>query len=118
MAITRDSGLFRVPPRPAPSLDQFNNINSIGGGSPQAILNAGNGTAGLPIDPIALNYLKLFPAPNVNGAGFNYSVNPSKTQFSHTVDARIDHKFNASNNFYARYTYNNVATRHRQYLPV
>lgn len=100
-----------------PTIEQFNNINSIGGGSPQALVAAGNGTAGLPIDPIALNYLKLFPAPNANGAGFNFSVNPNKTQFSHTVDVRIDHKFNANNNLYGRYTYNNVSTITPAQLP-
>jgi len=100
-----------------PTLAQYDDINSIGGGSPQALLSAANGTAGLPIDPVALNYLKLFPAPNANGSGFNYSVNPSKTQFSHTVDARIDHKFNSNNNLYGRYTYNNVATNTPAQLP-
>lgn len=98
-----------------PTLAQFNNIHSINGGSPQAIIDAGNGTAGLAIDPIALNYLKLYPAPN---SGTNqFVVDPNKTQFSHTVDARIDHRFNVNNNFYARYTYNNVATNNPAQLP-
>lgn len=100
-----------------PTIDQFNDIHSIGGGSPQALVNAGNGTAGFPVDPVALNYLMLFPAPNANGAGFNYSVNPTKTQFSHTVDVRVDHKFNARNNLYGRYTYNNVSTNTPAQLP-
>ena len=44
-----------------PTIDEYNDINSLNGGTPQALVNAGNGTAGLPIDPVALNYLKLFP---------------------------------------------------------
>lgn len=50
-----------------PTIDEYNNINSIGGGSPAALVAAGNGTGGNPIGPVALNYLKLFPAPNTGG---------------------------------------------------
>src|ERR1700723_3511897 len=46
-----------------PNIAEYDDINSINGGSPQALLSASNGTAGLPINPIVLNYLKLFPAP-------------------------------------------------------
>jgi hypothetical protein len=82
-------------------------------------VNSGNGTAGLPVDPIALNYAKLFPAPNTNGTSptNNYVVNPSRVQYSHTVDARVDHNFNPNNTFYARFTYNNVATNTPAALP-
>lgn len=96
-----------------PTLDEYNNINSIGGGSPQALVAAGNGTAGNPIDPIALNYLKLFPAPNAGAAGAltnNYIISPNKTQYSNLFDVRIDHHFNANNLFFGRYTYNKVDT--------
>jgi hypothetical protein len=94
-----------------PTLAQYNNINSIGGGSPEAIVATGNGTANYPIDPIALNYLKLFPAPNVAGAtGNNYIVSPNKTQSSNLFDVRVDHKFNSNNLFFARYSYNKVNT--------
>ncbi|MGO4518046.1 TonB-dependent receptor [Terriglobus sp. 2YAB30_2] len=91
-----------------PTLDEYNNINSIGGGSPQALVAAGNGTAGLSINPIALNYLKLFPAPTNSSLTNNYVISPSKTQYSQVFDVRIDHRFNAGNLFYGRYTYNHV----------
>ncbi|SEC05818.1 TonB-dependent receptor [Terriglobus roseus] len=91
-----------------PTIDEYNNINSIGGGSPQALVAAGAGTAGRPIDPIALNYLKLFPAPNEPGLTNNYIVSPSKTATSNLFDVRIDHHFNANNLFFGRYTYNKV----------
>jgi hypothetical protein len=96
-----------------PTIAEYNDINSIGGGSPQALLSAGNGTAGLPIDPIALNYLKLFPAPNTGGVGQlanNYTISPNKTQFGNTYDARVDHKLDDRNLLFARFAYNNVST--------
>ena len=93
-----------------PSLAAYNNINSLNGGSPQAIVNAGNGTAGLPVDPIALFYLKLFPAPTNANINNNYIISPNKTQTSNTYDARIDHRFNGNNLFFARFTYNKVDT--------
>ncbi len=96
-----------------PTLAQYNEINSIGGASPQQLLASGNGTANQTIDPVALNYLKLFPAPNSGGPDAisnNYVVNPNKVQTSNTYDARIDHTFNPSNLFFARFAYNGVNT--------
>ena len=96
-----------------PTLEEYNDINSINGGSPQALLSAANGTAGLPIDPIALNYLKLFPAPNTGAVGQlsnNFTISPNKTQFGKTYDARVDHKLNDRNLLFARFAYNNVGT--------
>lgn len=91
-----------------PTIDEYNNINSIGGGSPQALVAQGAGTQGYAINPIALNYLKLFPAPNRAGLTNNYVISPNKTQFSNVFDVRVDHRFNASNLFFGRYTYNHV----------
>ncbi len=96
-----------------PTLAEYNNINSLNGGSPQALLSAANGTAGLPINPIALAYLRLFPAPNAGTAGQltnNFTISPSKTQNSNTYDARIDHRFNGQNVFFGRFSYNKVNT--------
>src|SRR5579863_1769387 len=96
-----------------PTLAEYNDINSIGGGSPQALLSPANGTAGRPIDPIALNYLKLFPAPNTGAAGQlsnNFTISPNKTQFGNTYDARVDHKLDDRNLLFARFDYNNVST--------
>ncbi len=96
-----------------PTLTQYDQINGLNGHSPQELINQGNGTAGLGPDPIALNYLKLFPQPNTGGPtaiANNYVVNPSKTQNSSTYDARVDHSFNSNNIFYGRYTYNKVDT--------
>jgi len=96
-----------------PTLDEYNNINSIGGGSPQALITAGAGTAPYSVDPIALNFLKLFPAPNAGAVGQlanNYVVSPNRTQTSNSFDVRVDHKFNDKNLFFGRYSYNKVNT--------
>ncbi|WP_353069685.1 carboxypeptidase regulatory-like domain-containing protein [Tunturibacter empetritectus] len=108
-----------------PTLSEYNNINSLNGGSPQALFSTGNSTsqaaAGtLPgqvgpvqINQIALNYLKLFPAPNAGTSGQltnNYIISPNKTQTSNTYDARIDHRFNDKNIVFARFAYNTVTT--------
>lgn len=96
-----------------PTIAEYDDINSIGGGSPQALQSTANGTAGLPVDPIALNYLKLFPAPNTGGVGQlanNYTISPNKTQSGNTYDARVDHKLDDSNLLFARFAYNNVST--------
>ena len=51
-----------------PTIGEYNDINSLNGGSPQALLSTNNGTAqayaaGAQINQLTLNYLKLFPAP-------------------------------------------------------
>ena len=89
-----------------PTLAAYNAIQA-GGAS---LLNAANGTAGKAIDPIALAYLKLFPAPTNANLTNNYIVSPNKTQSSNTYDARIDHKFSDRNLFFARFAYNSVNT--------
>ena len=96
-----------------PTIDEYNNINSLNGGSPQALINNGAGTKGLAVDPVALNYLKLFPAPNAGAIGQltnNYVISPSRTQSANNFDVRIDHKFNDRNLFFGRYSSNKVNT--------
>jgi hypothetical protein len=96
---------------------EFNDVNSINGGSPQALLLAGNGTSvggvPLPVDPIALAYLKLYPAPNAGGVGAltnNYITSPNRTQSSNSFDVRVDHRFSDHDVFFGRYDYNKVNT--------
>jgi hypothetical protein len=105
-----------------PDQYEYNAINSLNGETPATLVNAGNRTATHPIDPIALNYLKLFPAPNTPGCTVstqtptancltnNYIISPSVTQFSNTFDVRVDHRFNDKNLFFARYDYNKVTS--------
>jgi len=65
---------------------------------------------------IGLNYLKLFPAPNVasatpSGTGCtpplnNYNFTGGSSQFVKTYDAKVDYRFSPRDSMYARYTYN------------
>jgi hypothetical protein len=93
--------------------NEYNDVNSLNGGSPQLLLNAGNGTQNVAVDPIALAYLKLYPAANAGAAGAltnNYITSPNRTQSSNSFDVRVDHKFNDHNLFFGRYDYNKVNT--------
>jgi hypothetical protein len=78
--------------------------------NPAAIVAADPYTAGLALDPIAVNLLKLYPAPNYGGGALsqNYIFQPKSTNYAYTVDGRIDHQFNTNNQLFARYTSNHV----------
>ncbi len=96
-----------------PTIDEYNDINSLNGGSPLLLINNGRGTQGHAVDPIALAYLKLFPAPNAGAVGQltnNYIISPSKTQSGNSFDVRVDHRFTDKNLFFARYDYNKYNT--------
>jgi hypothetical protein len=64
------------------------------------------------LDPVALQYFKLYPAPNVPGAGAinNFSANPRYTQTGTTVDVRVDQHFTTTDSMFVRYSYNPVKT--------
>ena len=62
------------------------------------------------LDPIALKYLALYPAPTSAGLANNYASITERTQDSSTADVRIDHRFNDSMSMFGRYSYNNVDT--------
>ncbi len=64
----------------------------------------------VPINPIALNYLMLLPAPTNGNLASNFTISPNKTQNYNTYDARIDHKLNDQNLLFARFSYNTVDT--------
>jgi len=88
---------------------------------PQAIVNADTAIpAGTPLDPIAVKLFSLYPLPNTGAPGAtanNFLFDPNKTQFSTTVDGRIDHRFNDTNFLYGRYTLNRVSTNIPNNLP-
>lgn len=70
------------------------------------------------ISSTGLNYFSMYPAPNKPGTILvgnlqpvnNYSSSFPKTQNSTSADVRVDHHFNDSNSFFARYDYNPVST--------
>ncbi len=78
---------------------------------PAAVVAADPYTVGRPLDPIALNLLKLYPAPNIPNTlpgQQNFTYNPNQTQSSNNYDARVDHRFSPNNLFFARFSSNNV----------
>ena len=104
-----------------PTQAEFNDINSVNGGTPQALLSTNNGTlqayngtipgyAPVGINPLVLQYLKLFPAPTSSALANNYTISPNKTQNYNTYDARVDFKLNDKNLLFGRFTYNTVDT--------
>ena len=61
------------------------------------------------LDPVALKYWKLFPAPNTGSTtalGPNYNRNVQSTYNSNTYDARVDHRFSDKDSMFARFSYN------------
>jgi hypothetical protein len=105
-----------------PTQSEYNAIHSLNGLTPQSLLSTSNGTlqayqglipatgGPVPINPIALNYLMLFPAPTNSNLSNNFTISPNKTQDYNTYDARVDHKFTDRNLFFARFSNNKVNT--------
>ncbi len=65
------------------------------------------------IDPTALAYFKLFPAPNIPNVSIgqaNYLSDPSTSLYTNTGDLRIDHHFNQNNTIFGRYSYNHTTS--------
>jgi hypothetical protein len=105
-----------------PTQSEYNAIHSLNGLTPQSLLSTSNGTlqayqglipatgGPVPINPIALNYLMLFPAPTNSNLSNNFTISPNKTQDYNTYDARVDHRFNDHNQVFARFSYNKVNT--------
>jgi hypothetical protein len=62
------------------------------------------------LDPVALNYFKLYPTPNRDGFINNYTSARNRTQYATTVDGRLDHMFTPNDLIFVRYAYNPVDT--------
>jgi hypothetical protein len=64
------------------------------------------------LDPVAVEYLALFPAANIPGAPptANYTGNVNNQYFAKTVDLRIDHRFSDKDSMFGRFTYNPTTT--------
>ncbi len=69
------------------------------------------------LNPIALKFFALYPAPNLPGTINNFTNSPNLTQNSDTVDGRVDQHFSEKDSFFARYTFNNVNTSTPSGLP-
>jgi hypothetical protein len=70
---------------------------------------AGNVIPASLINPVALNMLKYFPAPNAAGTGpthqNNYVSTDSNNIQKNTWSARLDHNFTDDTRFFVRYSY-------------
>ncbi len=71
----------------------------------------------LTLNPIALQYFALYPAPNRPGLANNYVSNAIQRQHSETFDVRVDHRINDTNMIFGRYSYNNTNTVNPGGLP-
>ena len=76
------------------------------------------------LDPTALGYFKLFPAPNRVGVSVpgqatfnNFIYAPTGTINSSLADARIDHHFSKSDTLFGRYSYNRTTAFIPPYFP-
>ena len=56
------------------------------------------------IDPVAIQVLRLYPAPNREGVQ-NYLYNPSRNDDDEQVDARFDHRFRDRDTIFFRYSF-------------
>ena len=70
-----------------------------GGGNPLNIIPQNR------LDPLALAIAKLYPAPNVNGNGFNFLSNPVRSETRNNFDVRIDQKFTDNDYGFFRFSY-------------
>src|SRR5262249_6413111 len=53
-------------------------------------------------DPLARNFINLYPDPNQDGLKNNYLVNPESTSDINQGDLRIDHEFSGSDRAFLR----------------
>ena len=92
-----------------PTLQEETNFDftDVGGG----VLNKSE------LNPIALQYFALYPAPNLSGTANNYVADPIQRQNSESFDLRVDQHINDNNSFFVRYSYNNTHTVNPGNLP-
>ena len=69
------------------------------------------------INKVSANYAALYPTQLGCTPNCTFVSSPVQTQFAHTGDVRIDHRFGDKDNFFARYSINNTDTNSPGYLP-
>lgn len=57
------------------------------------------------VNPIGVRVAQLFPAPNANGAGYNYVNQPDRKLNEATWDIRLDHNFSSKDSVFGRFSY-------------
>ena len=61
-------------------------------------------------DPVAVNFINLYPMPIASGLANNFTYQPNKSQNNDTMDARGDYRFSELDTLFARYSLNNTPT--------
>jgi outer membrane receptor protein involved in Fe transport len=61
-------------------------------------------------DPVTLKLMNAYPTPQTSGLINNYTANIAGTQSWNQGDVRIDHQFNTTNNFFARWAFQRTST--------
>jgi hypothetical protein len=113
---TYSGGSAACPDNPAGSLTpgDMSEIVNVGtgaaGGSSSIGSTPGNNVPVGSITPVGEAVFSLFPLPNSAGVSSNYSADPMRTQGAKTFDVRIDGHVSDKDNFFGRYSYNNVTT--------
>jgi hypothetical protein len=69
------------------------------GGTPCNVIPAGM------VNPIGASVIQLYPTPNTNSSGFNYSNQPVRKLNEGTWDIRLDHNFNSKDSAFTRFSY-------------
>ena len=62
------------------------------------------------VSELGKNLFSLYPTPTNSGTTNNFVYSPARTQFSHTFDVRVDHRFSDRDTLFARYSFNDVNT--------
>ena len=57
------------------------------------------------VNPIGAKVIQLYPAPNVNGNGYNYINEPVRKLNQGTWDIRLDHNISSNDSVFARFSY-------------
>lgn len=60
------------------------------------------------IDPLAARIAALYPAANANNPGYNFVSSPKRVINHNNFDVRLDHQIGASDNAFARYSFETV----------
>lgn len=56
------------------------------------------------IDPVGANLINLYPLPNLPGNSNNFLFSPDRTDNGDEFDVKVDHRFSASDNGFARFS--------------
>ena len=74
-------------------------------------------TSPVVVSELGKNLFTLYPRPMSSATINNFVYSPARTQFSHTFDVRVDHRFSDQDSLFGRYSFNDVNTNTPGSLP-